>query len=125
VVCNQAEPPLCLYRHAAADLVARRRYEPSWRQADRADAASREGRRDHTWDVCQDAAYELIEFPEADWPQEARMQVGAAARRTALCFAQQMLAEDPGKVPRTSRRILARVMQKAGIPSQEPEANAP
>jgi hypothetical protein len=32
-----------------------------------------------------------------------------------LCFEQQMLAEDNRKVPRTSRRILARVLAEAGL----------
>ena len=65
--------------------------------------------------MCQDAAFELVEFPDADMSDDAKGSVEAAARRVCLCFEQQMLAADDRKVPRTSRRILARVMTEAGL----------
>lgn len=114
VVCDQV-PAVCLYRHAVADLVAGGHYHGSWRQADVADAESPEGRRQQTWQVCQDAGYELIEFPEDDWEPDRRDRVTAAARRACLCFQQQMLADDTRKVPRTARRIAAKVMAEAGL----------
>ena len=114
VVCDQ-DPPLCLYRSAVADLVASRRYQPSWREADTADARSPEGRRQQTWEVCQDAGYELVEFPENDAPDKLKTQLTASARRACLCFEQQMLADDRRKVPRTARRVLARVLAEAGL----------
>ncbi|MGV9248051.1 ATP-binding protein [Streptomyces sp. NPDC003710] len=114
LVCTQ-DPPLCLYRSAVADLVARRRYHPSWYDADQKDAASEDKRRRQTWEVCQDAAYELIEFPTDDVPEETKKQLDTAARRVCLCFEQQMLADDRRKVPRTTRRILARVLKEAGL----------
>jgi hypothetical protein len=113
-VCNQ-DPPLCLYRSAVADVVATRRYRPSWRAADTADATSPDSRRQQTWDVCQDAAYDIVEFPEPGAPAEVNDQIIATARRVCLCFQQQMLADDPRKVPRTARRILARVLTEAGL----------
>ncbi|NUS01169.1 MAG: ATP-binding protein [Nonomuraea sp.] len=114
LVCTQ-EPPLCLYRSAVADLVTGRRYQPGWMEADRADAASEDKRRRQTWEVCQDAAYELIEFPSEDVPEEQRAALDAAARRVCLCFEQQMLTDDRRKAPRTFRRIIARVMEEAGL----------
>jgi Helicase HerA, central domain len=114
LVCTQ-EPPLCLYRAAVADLVTSGRYRPAWEQADLEDARSDEGRRQETWDVCQDAAYELVEFPDPDMAAETSEAVELAARRVCLCFEQQMLAADRTKVPRTSRRILARVLREAGL----------
>ncbi|MER6433756.1 DUF87 domain-containing protein [Streptomyces sp900105245] len=114
LVCTQ-DPPLCLYRSAVADLVAGRRYHPAWAEADQNDGASEDKRRTRTWDVCQDAAYELVEFPTEDAPEEARKKLDTAARRICLCFEQQMLADDRRKVPRTTRRILARVMKEAGL----------
>jgi hypothetical protein len=114
VVCDQT-PTVCLYRYAVADLVAGGRYHGSWRQADVADAQSPERRRLQTWQVCQDAGYELIEFPEEDWEPDRRDRVTAAARRACLCFQQQMLADDTRKVPRTARRIVAKVMAEAGL----------
>jgi hypothetical protein len=64
--------------------------------------------------VCQDAAYQLIEFPEQDMPDDLRQQVGQAARRVALCVGQQMLAADPSIHPRTKRRVVARLLHEAG-----------
>lgn len=114
LVCNQ-EPALCLYRSAVADLVAAGRYREGWRKADQVDATSEGKRREQTWQVCQDAAYELIEFPDDEMPDEVRETVGAAARRVCICFEQQMLVDDARKVPRSSRRILARVLAEAGL----------
>jgi hypothetical protein len=114
LVCAQ-DPPLCLYRSAVADLVISGRYRASWREADDLDAKSEDNRRRQTWEVCQDAAYELVEFPDEDQPAEVSEAVEVAARQVCLCFEQQMLAEDGRKVPRTSRRILARVLAEAGL----------
>ncbi|MGW1710954.1 ATP-binding protein [Streptomyces sp. NPDC002206] len=92
LVCTQ-EPPLCLYRSAVADLVAGRRYHPAWRDADQKDAASEDKRRRLTWEVCQDAAYELVEFPTEDVSEETKKKLDTTARRACLCFEQQMLAD--------------------------------
>jgi hypothetical protein len=113
-VCTQ-DPPLCLYRSAVADLVVSGRYQQSWREADAADARTDDNSRHQTWEVCQDAAYELVEFPDGDTPEATRPAIETAARRVCMCFEQQMLADDHRKVPRTARRILARVMVEAGL----------
>lgn len=113
-VCAQAEPPLCLYRHTVADVVAGRRYEDAWIAADASDSARDDLRRVDTWDVCQDAAYEVIEFPEDGQSDDVRVANAAAARRTALCFAQQMVADDPHEVPERARRIVDRIRAEAG-----------
>ncbi|WP_220378162.1 ATP-binding protein [Streptomyces sp. 3212.3] len=112
-VCTQ-NPPLCLYRSAVADVVASRRYHASWHAADDADAKTAEVRRSETWQVCQDVAYEITEFPEADAPQDLKTQIVENAKRVCLCFEQQMLADDTRKSPRTARRVLAKVMAEAG-----------
>jgi hypothetical protein len=91
------------------------RYDRAWFESDAADGASEDQRRRETWEVCQDAAYELIEFPDGEQEPEARERLDAAARRVALCYEQQMLANDRRKVPRTSRRVLARVLREAGL----------
>jgi hypothetical protein len=113
-VCTQ-EPRVCLYRSAVADLVTSGRYQSSWRDADAHDAKSEDNRRRETWEVCQDAAYELVEFPDDDMPADVKNETVVAARRVCLCFEQQMLAGDRRKVPRTARRILARVLSEAGL----------
>jgi len=114
LVCTE-EPAVCLYRSAVADLVVAGRYQASWREADANDAKSEGNTRAETWEVCQDAAFELVEFPDTDMSEDVKSTVEATARRVCLCFEQQMLAADDRKVPRTSRRILARVMTEAGL----------
>ncbi len=115
VVCRQS-PPVCMYRAAVADLVASRRYNKAWYDADDVDAVDEERRRRRTWGICQDAAYELIEFPDTeDQSEQERAALDLAARRVAACFGQQMLAGDRRKVPRTSRRVLVRLLREAGL----------
>jgi len=114
LVCTE-DPPVCLYRSAVADLVAAGRYKASWREADANDAKSEGNTRVETWEVCQDAAFELVEFPDPDMADSVKATVEATARKVCLCFEQQMLAADDRKVPRTSRRIIARVMAEAGL----------
>ncbi|EHI41296.1 hypothetical protein OPAG_08116 [Rhodococcus opacus PD630] len=113
-VCTQ-DPPLCLYRSAVADVVARRRYKASWQTADNLDAQATDGRRKETWEVCQDAAYEITEFPEEGTPEELNQSIITNAKRVCLCFEQQMLAQDTRKSPRTVRHILQRVIGEAGL----------
>lgn len=113
-VCTD-EPPSCLYRSAVADLVASGRYRQSWWEADTGDGESDDDRRAQTWENCQDAAFEIIEFPEPDAPPDVTEQLTGAAKRVCLCFEQQMLADDRRKLPRTSRRILARVLTEASL----------
>jgi hypothetical protein len=113
-VCAQ-DPPLCLYRSAVADLVASRRYEISWQAADAADSRSQQNDQKHSWQVCQDAAYELIEFPDVVSSTEANQQIEKSARRVCACFEQQMLADDSRKVPRTTRRIVDRLLAQARL----------
>jgi hypothetical protein len=113
-ICHQ-DPPLCVYRSAVADLVASGRYRESWIDADLEDASSPEQKRPRTWNLCQDAAYELIEFPEEEYEQGLNERLAAAARRTALCFEQQMLVADSRKLPHASRRVITDVMIEAGL----------
>lgn len=48
--------------------------------------------------------------------KEMRARAADAARRTSLCFEQQMLDDDVRKVARTSRLIMAQVLAQAGVP---------
>jgi hypothetical protein len=111
-ICRQ-KPPVCLYRGAVADLVESREQAAAWTRADTDDAVAGTGRRERSWEVALDAAYALIEFPEPDWPLPLRQDVSDRARRVALCFAQQMLDTDPLKSPRTTRKIMARILGEA------------
>ena len=79
----------------------------------RHDARSERPDQKQSWQVCQDAAYELIEFPDPAAPRHLAGQIAGSARRVGLCFEQQMLAGDSRKVPRTTRRILDRILDEA------------
>ena len=105
----------CRCRVVVAELVASGELRKAWDQADVADAASAYGRRERSWAVCQDAAYQLIEFPEDDWPAEVRERVAGAARRVAICFGQQMMFDSRSRHPRTLRRAMHRLMREAGL----------
>jgi hypothetical protein len=113
-ICT-ANPPLCVYRTAVADLVASGRYKEAWIDADFKDASGAKHQRPLTWNVCQDAAYELIEFPEPDYEEGLNERLAAGARQTALCFEQQMLAADARKIPLTSRRVITDLLREAGL----------
>ena len=92
-------PPLCLYRSAVADLVTGGRYQSSWERADATDARSEGPDQKQSWQVCQDAAYELIEFPDPAAPRHLAAEIAGSARRVGLCFEQQMLAGDSRRCP--------------------------
>lgn len=103
-VCQQ-KPPVCLYRYAVSDLVARGNLREGWQRAYSSDRDHQNDRMSETWEICQDAAYELIE--------DAEGQMRDAQRRVGLCFAQQMLVNDPQRTPRTVRIMLERLLKEA------------
>lgn len=102
-VCQQ-QPPVCLYRHAVADLVARGNLHQGWQRAYSTDRDQGNNRMTQTWEICQDAAYELIEYQED--------QISDVQRRVGLCFAQQMLVNDRERTPRTVKIMLKRLLKE-------------
>ena len=106
-VCTQ-QPPVCLYRHAAADLVAAGRFADAWNSADSSDIERGDGRRSTTYDVCLDAGYDLVAS------QDAAGEVSAAQRRAGLCFAQQILFANEARSPSTSRKIVDQLLIEGG-----------
>ncbi|MFF8352969.1 ATP-binding protein [Streptomyces chartreusis] len=118
-ICSHA--PLCLYRAAAGDLTRSQRYALHWSRAEEADTRDDGGqRRTYTWQAAWSSAYELVELPRSDMQPAERESVTAAAQRAALCFAQQMLANDDRKVPSTARWILDRVLTETKPPAGQP-----
>ena len=101
---------LCRFREAVADVVATGDYDESWRQADAQDAA--EGTRTASWELAQDAAYELVEWPNGQ-DEAAHAEVRAAAYQASLCFAQQIVERDDRKIPRLKRWTLQLIEQEA------------
>ncbi|WP_218184264.1 ATP-binding protein [Streptomyces sp. PKU-EA00015] len=103
--CDEICPDhTCLYRGAAADVVAEGRYNASWEEADATDRV--EGGRDATWKVCDSASYELMEYPSDDASPEESARIAVSRRCVGLCFAQQMLAADTLELPRSARQII-------------------
>jgi hypothetical protein len=103
----------CRCHLAVAELVAGGALTSAWQKADEADLAGNSG-RPSSWQVAQDAAFQLTEFPEPDWPPERARRVKRAARRIAICFAQQTLAGDPLLLPRTARDRIDALIAEAG-----------
>ncbi len=111
---EEGEGSLCLFRWPAAELVATGRFREAWRSAEAQDTGRDDGHRQALWNLCQDAAYELVEFPETELAPDLAPAVTDSARRASLCFGQQML-DETGSLPRTSRRVMARLLQEAGL----------
>jgi Helicase HerA, central domain len=110
-ICRQ-NPPLCLYRHDVADLIASGTHAARWTKAAEDDATVEQG-SPARWEAAQTAAYQLIEFPEADVPDESKPAIDAAASRVALCYAQQVIAAESAMTPRTVRREVTAMIAEA------------
>ncbi len=124
-ICRNAN--VCLYRYFVADVVAAGNLYVSWREAEQRDEkASREADKNDTgaietdksdrnpiWQVSLRASEQLIEWPEEAWESDfpSRWTDGSrATKEVAACFAQQMLASDASKLPRTAERIMQRIL---------------
>lgn len=91
----------CRCRFPVADLIQSGDLDEEWQAATDADLGG-EGRAER-WKVCQDAAYHLVEFPEAELPEELSERIGNTAIRLALCAGQQLMTRDPDAHPRDIR----------------------
>ncbi len=107
-ICRQ-EPPVCLYRYAAADLIQSGDYDSKWQAADQADASA--GARSDSasrLNLIETARLELVAPPhKAPSPDQVE-----AANRAALCFAQQMLATDQTKPLSTLEKRLESLVEE-------------
>ncbi|MEU1406838.1 DUF87 domain-containing protein [Streptomyces sp. NPDC005728] len=114
-------PDPCLCRAPVAELVASGDFAEAWATARNSDRSSDTPGRPALWDICKDASYQLVEFPETDTDAETASHLREAADRVALCFAQQMLTSEPQAHPATVRRAVADLLRepKAGGPSAE------
>jgi DNA helicase HerA-like ATPase len=101
----------CRCRFPVSDLVGTGAFDEEWDEAVESDDEA--GGVSERWNVCQEAAYVLTEFPEDDWPAELRSVVGANAVRVALCVGQQLLAADPDAHPRSIVREIERLEDEA------------
>ncbi|MEU1447895.1 ATP-binding protein [Streptomyces mirabilis] len=112
-------PGPCLCRVPVAELVATGDFVGVWAEARAADRATSTGGRPALWDVCKDAAYQLVEFPEARTDEETTARLCDVADRTALCFGQQMLTAETWSHPATVRRAVSDLLAEAegGVPA--------
>jgi hypothetical protein len=110
----------CLCQHPVSALVAAGAFAGVWTQARQADRASRDRGRPAVWDVCQDAAYHLVEFPAEGEDEDVAAQLTDVAHCTALCFAQQMFAAESWAHPATARRALTDLLTAAGRDAAAP-----
>lgn len=106
-------PGPCLCGGPVAELVAAGRFSKAWTDARETDRASRDASRPAVWEICQDAAYQLVEFPAEGQPPDLATQLKDVASCTALCFAQQMLAAEEWAHPATARRALTQLLTQA------------
>jgi hypothetical protein len=100
-------PPRCLYRFAAADLIADGNLAQAW-------GSAFEQVTGDTWKRCMDAGYALIEFGAADWPAGQLEAADAAARRACLCFGQQMIMQRNAGSPQEARFWIGRLIAESG-----------
>ena len=108
VICAE-RPGLCLYRHAAADVITDHDLQTEWTQADLKDSAASSGnRRPESLRVAKKAGYAAIEWPEPTWPSHQHNRAAATVTRVSLCFAQQMIC-DSGKPPQAARKLVAQI----------------
>ncbi|MFB7112679.1 ATP-binding protein [Streptomyces sp. NPDC056291] len=117
-------PGPCLCDVPVAELVATGDFADIWSRAREADRAPGQDGRPATWDVCQDAAYQLVEFPAQDQDTELVARLRDIARRTSLCFAQQMLAAEAWAHPATGRRALTDLLLTAGLDERHPATDS-
>ncbi len=108
-ICRQ-QPPLCLYRYAAAELTAGGRFQAAWQAAE---TEPDDNYLQSLLDVCSDASSELIEFADDGWPEAQIEAVNQAARRAGLCFGQQMILQDETKSFTDRKQILSKLLQEA------------
>ncbi|WP_331738382.1 helicase HerA domain-containing protein [Embleya sp. NBC_00896] len=103
----------CLCRYPVSELVTAGEFADVWTQARQADRASLDKRRPAVWDVCQDAAYHLVELSAEGQDESLAAQLTDVAHCTALCFAQQMFAAEHWAHPGTARRALTDLLRAA------------
>ncbi|MGP4051218.1 ATP-binding protein [Streptomyces sp. 2A115] len=111
----------CLCAGPVAELVEAGGFDKAWAKARDTDRADGSGGRPAVWEVCQDAAYQLTEFPSDDQDPSLTAQVRDIACRTALCFAQRMLAAEEWAHPATERSVMDRLFSVAGWNQQDQE----
>ncbi len=113
-ICKQ-DPPVCLYRYGAADLIASGDMQDAWTAAAHTDVTEGKERRAHTWSASLTAAYSIIETTSGgtESTQEMQRMASDARRRAALCYAQQMLLNNPQIDPSSTRELMHTILSEA------------
>jgi hypothetical protein len=90
---------LCYMRVAVEELVESGEFDSQFVQALSADDLAAEKSGGSRYAICNDVAFELIEFPTADHSDPERAQIAKSARRCVLCFAEHMLERHRKRAP--------------------------
>ncbi|WP_405533707.1 DUF87 domain-containing protein (plasmid) [Streptomyces avidinii] len=107
-------PGPCLCAEPVSELVESGGFAKAWTRARSTDRASADGGRRALWEVCKDAAYQLVEFPGECRDPAVAAQLRDVAGCTALCYAQQMLAAEEWAHPATERTAMTELLARAG-----------
>jgi hypothetical protein len=92
-------------RTAAADLIEDLIFTQDWGDARVADDFENSQQSAAAWGIARAAAWRLLAFRDEVTPEDATSATDAG-QRAALCFAQQMLAQERGRHPREAEAIL-------------------
>jgi len=117
------DPSICLFRPAVESLIEERLFHQEFSKARSEDEAQNDAKGTHSLAVCNNAAFELIEFPSPALADADRTLVVERARRCLLCFSYHMLAKNydraPWVVTSQFNRIMSNWMPEAegGAPS--------
>jgi DNA helicase HerA-like ATPase len=103
-ICTQPGP-VCLYRTAAADLIENLIFTQDWGDARVADDFENTQQSASAWGIARAAAWRLLAFRD-EVTSEETTSATEAGQRAALCFAQQMIAQERGRHPREAEAIL-------------------
>jgi hypothetical protein len=110
LVCG--EPPTCRYRFSIADLlVGKSWWEDQFRNALRKQDGSQEQGNRAAWELAQDAAYQVIEFPN----EAGESAVSGPPWRAACCAAQQLTAADSSTNEVRKRATLSHILSVGGL----------
>lgn len=110
----------CSMRTAVEELVDSGTFDKAFTEATRADDRA-DGPLRNTYAVCNDAAFELIEFPSELADEAAREQITRHARRTLICFAESMLERHYQRAPGVMQSQLLHILEtdERSIPEEE------
>jgi hypothetical protein len=117
-ICKQ-KPLVCVYRYSALDLIQSGVLNNAWRAAEERELAElrKQSERPHRREISNmipEAGVRLVAMTHVEEDFEPVEEAKAALRRAGLCFVQQMLTQDPARLPSRVNLILDELLQEVG-----------